>query len=336
MGIYFTPSIRERIRERVQETIDDVLRAFAKDPYARKTNHDAEPAATAAAKPDAVQPNGKALGTGKFLRWDGNKARSRTGNDWVVYLASWGGFKAGRNGYGPENDPFFRDEAAAREHCEQEELRLLEEAGVLPFHEAKRREYGHDGLDWRGDGDGEVWTARGSSGFLWMVMRSPSSGLFLAGRDPNRHSYESESEADAKAWCQAEEDAAETIEELKASDALFDNSDLDQLRGEILASLRDCERKAGLYPITRRGTGRTIARAIQSIADALLQPDEWVCVVDHYTPSQPCEWMPKGFAEFIRETASRVGVTLDVKTRGNVVLVRSPVSRIIMEKRSPK
>jgi hypothetical protein len=136
-----------------QSRIKAKRRARASEPMPRdaaSTTHDAEPAATAVPEPDAVQPNGKGLGTGKFLRWDGNTAKSRTGNDWVVYPAGLPGFKAGRKGFGPENDPFFPDESAAREHCEQEELRLVQEkAGILPFHEAKRREYGHRGLDWR-------------------------------------------------------------------------------------------------------------------------------------------------------------------------------------------
>ena len=75
-----------------------------------------------------------------------------------------------------------------------------------------------------------------------------------------------------------------------------------------------------------RGSGRTTARVLQGIADALLQPDEWVCVVDHAGNSEPAD-----FADVVRCLVDLLPVTIDVELRGRWVFLRSPISRLRKE-----
>lgn len=105
------------------------------------------------------------------------------------------------------------------------------------------------------------------------------------------------------------------------------------LESRARKSMREEVRKSIGEEMRTRGTGRTTARILQAIADALLQPDQWVCVCDH----EPLDgddnpWL----AESIAEAAEALNLTIDVSSCPSYVFVRSPTATLRGEKFRPK
>lgn len=80
-----------------------------------------------------------------------------------------------------------------------------------------------------------------------------------------------------------------------------------------------------------RGTGKTTARVLQSIADALLHPDTPVAVVpDGFSANRAAQSIKdlENFAESIRGKCKCLGITLDVELAVHAVLLTSPITRM--------
>ena len=78
-----------------------------------------------------------------------------------------------------------------------------------------------------------------------------------------------------------------------------------------------------------RGTGRSTACCLQAIANALLQPDEWVFVIDHGGDRVTGidHWFPRTISRF----AKQIGLTIDVEVIKGSVRIKSPVARMLID-----
>lgn len=114
----------------VSVSVDTLATKPAAKAAGSESNHDAEPAAKAVPEPDAVQPNGKGLGTGDIgdglyparvkLPWDQHDhADGLNGRKWWVHRAP-GGFEAWLNN--EKLNSYFGHDTAI-EFCEREEAR---------------------------------------------------------------------------------------------------------------------------------------------------------------------------------------------------------------------
>ncbi len=80
-----------------------------------------------------------------------------------------------------------------------------------------------------------------------------------------------------------------------------------------------------------RGTGKTTARALRSIADALLHPNTTIAVVpDDFSVNHVDQSFKdlERFAEIIRWICKCLGITLDVELTVHAVLLTSPITRM--------
>ena len=74
-----------------------------------------------------------------------------------------------------------------------------------------------------------------------------------------------------------------------------------------------------------RGTGRTLAKALHAIANALESPDVWVTCVDHIPSNREGIF---DLAIAIESLAHQIGVLIDVRPCPDAVQLRSPISQL--------
>ncbi|TWT63155.1 hypothetical protein [Rubinisphaera italica] len=75
-----------------------------------------------------------------------------------------------------------------------------------------------------------------------------------------------------------------------------------------------------------RGIGKSCARILISLAEAMLCPDAWFAVVDHRHTTKPSA------IEFsLRDKAGALDLKIETKIVDNIVYVRSPMTRLRAE-----
>lgn len=80
-----------------------------------------------------------------------------------------------------------------------------------------------------------------------------------------------------------------------------------------------------------RGIGKTTARMLNCIAEALLCPDEWFAVVDHYGKTDP-----QLICQILDGLAANIGLNMQVKLHKGVAYIRSPISMLRSESLIPE